>query len=87
MLDNLTAARQKLIHFVFVSFYMSSFRSSFLVCFEKNDIFIMQVMSNEQVTECIRGIENGKTAAEELITEALESGSCDDISCVVVKFH
>ncbi|PHT60540.1 putative protein phosphatase 2C 28 [Capsicum baccatum] len=48
---------------------------------------LWKVMSNEQVTECIRGIENGKTAAEELITEALESGSCDDISCVVVMFH
>lgn len=47
----------------------------------------MQVMSNEVVAECIRGIEHGKKAAEELITEALMRGSPDDISCVVVMFH
>lgn len=58
-----------------------------LIRFKKNDAFIMQVMSNEEVAECVRGIEDGKKAAEELITEALVKGSRDDISCVVVMFH
>ncbi|XP_009599902.1 probable protein phosphatase 2C 58 isoform X2 [Nicotiana tomentosiformis] len=48
---------------------------------------LWKVMSNEEVAECIRGIEHGKKAAEELITEALMRGSPDDISCVVVMFH
>ncbi|XP_016513899.1 putative protein phosphatase 2C 58 isoform X2 [Nicotiana tabacum] len=48
---------------------------------------LWKVMSNEVVAECIRGIEHGKKAAEELITEALMRGSPDDISCVVVMFH
>ncbi|WMV10799.1 hypothetical protein MTR67_004184 [Solanum verrucosum] len=48
---------------------------------------LWKVMSNEEVAECVRGIEDGKKAAEELITEALVKGSRDDISCVVVMFH
>ncbi|KAG5627494.1 hypothetical protein H5410_012712 [Solanum commersonii] len=48
---------------------------------------LWKVMSNEAVAECVRGIEDGKKAAEELITEALVKGSRDDISCVVVMFH
>lgn len=48
---------------------------------------LCKVMSNEQVAECIRGIKDGKKAAEELITEALVKGSCDDISCAVVMFQ
>ncbi|KAK4738221.1 hypothetical protein R3W88_001918 [Solanum pinnatisectum] len=48
---------------------------------------LWKVMSNEKVAECVRGIEDGKKAAEELIIEALVKGSRDDISCVVVMFH
>lgn len=44
-------------------------------------------MSNEEVAKCIRGIEDGKKVAEELINEALAKKSRDDISCVVVMFH
>ncbi|TMX00132.1 hypothetical protein EJD97_001347 [Solanum chilense] len=48
---------------------------------------LWKVMSNEEVAKCIRGIEDGKKAAEELINEALAKKSRDDISCVVVMFH
>ncbi|XP_019258350.1 PREDICTED: probable protein phosphatase 2C 28 isoform X1 [Nicotiana attenuata] len=48
---------------------------------------LWKVMSNEEVAECIRGIEHCNKAAEELITESLMRGSPDDISCVVVMFH
>ncbi|CAN4110348.1 unnamed protein product [Withania somnifera] len=48
---------------------------------------LWKVMSNEEVANLIRGMENGKKAAEELITEARGRGSRDDISCVVVMFH
>lgn len=46
-----------------------------------------QVMSNEEVADCIMELEDDQEAAEELIKEALKRRSTDDISCVVIMFH
>lgn len=46
-----------------------------------------QVMSNEDASDCIKGISDAKEAAKELVNEALTKGSCDDISCIVVMFQ
>jgi len=44
-------------------------------------------MSNEEVTECIRDMDDAQDAAEEVVKEALQRGSADDISCVVMFHH
>lgn len=46
----------------------------------------MQVMSNQDAVDCIRDIKDARLAAKRLNEEALERGSTDDISCVVIKF-
>lgn len=46
----------------------------------------MQVMSNQDAVNCIRDIKDARLAAKRLNEEALERGSTDDISCVVIKF-
>ncbi|XP_074287974.1 putative protein phosphatase 2C 58 [Silene latifolia] len=48
---------------------------------------IWKVMTNEEACECIREVDDAQSAAEELVKEALNRGSADDISCVVVMFH
>lgn len=48
---------------------------------------VWKVMSNEEASECIRDMDNAQDAAEEVVKEALQRGSADDISCVVVMFH
>lgn len=47
----------------------------------------MQVMSNQEVYHCIECLQDAQEASEKLISEALELGSKDDISCIVVIFH
>lgn len=48
-------------------------------------VMALQVMSNEEVADCIRELKSGQEAAQVLIEEALLRGSKDDISCIVVK--
>ncbi|KAL3851535.1 hypothetical protein ACJIZ3_013417 [Penstemon smallii] len=48
---------------------------------------LWKVMSNQEAVDCIRGLKDGREAAEELVKEALLRESKDDISCVVVVFH
>lgn len=50
-------------------------------------MFRVQVMSNEEAVECVKGLQDGQEGAEELIKEALVRESKDDVSCVVVMFH
>lgn len=47
---------------------------------------LMQVMSNQEAVDCIRGIKDAKRAAKHLNEEAIARKSTDDISCVVVRF-
>ncbi|XP_057527424.1 probable protein phosphatase 2C 39 isoform X2 [Amaranthus tricolor] len=47
---------------------------------------LWKVMSNEDVYDCIRDLNDAHAAAEQLIKEALHRRSADDISCVVVSF-
>ncbi|KAL2936654.1 putative protein phosphatase 2C 28 [Bienertia sinuspersici] len=48
---------------------------------------LWRVMSNEEACECVSNIDDAQAAAEELVKEALQRRSGDDISCVVVMFH
>ncbi|OVA12980.1 Protein phosphatase 2C (PP2C)-like domain [Macleaya cordata] len=48
---------------------------------------LWKVMSNQEAVDCIRDIEDAKEAAECLVQEALDRGSTDDISCIVVIFQ
>ncbi|KAI4297097.1 hypothetical protein L6164_037004 [Bauhinia variegata] len=47
---------------------------------------LWKVMTNQEACDCIKDIDEAKTASKKLIKEALSLGSCDDISCIVVKF-
>ncbi|XP_047310727.1 probable protein phosphatase 2C 58 [Impatiens glandulifera] len=47
---------------------------------------LWKVMSNEEAADCIKDIGDPGEAAKELISSALSRRSCDDISCVVVRF-
>ncbi|KAI3466883.1 hypothetical protein Pfo_023546 [Paulownia fortunei] len=48
---------------------------------------LWKVVSNQEAVDCIRGLNDGQEAAEELIKEALLRESREDISCEVVMFH
>ncbi|KAL0926739.1 hypothetical protein M5K25_002985 [Dendrobium thyrsiflorum] len=48
---------------------------------------LWKVMSNQEVVDAIRDIEEPQVAAKHLTEEALKRKSKDDISCIVVKFH
>ncbi|KAK4491551.1 hypothetical protein RD792_002303, partial [Penstemon davidsonii] len=48
---------------------------------------LWKVMTNQEAVDCIRGLKDGREAAEELVKEALLRESKDDICCVVVVFH
>lgn len=48
---------------------------------------LWKVMSNQEVVDAIRNIEDPQVAAKHLTEEALKRKSKDDISCIVVKFH
>ncbi|GAA0161693.1 protein phosphatase [Lithospermum erythrorhizon] len=47
---------------------------------------LWKVMSNQDAVECIKGMKKGDAAAKTLVEEAVERGSKDDISCVVLVF-
>lgn len=47
----------------------------------------LQVMSNQEAADSIRGIKDSHAAAKHLADEALSRKSKDDISCIVVRFH
>lgn len=47
---------------------------------------IWKVMSNQDAVDIVRKIKDPQRAAKELIAEALNRDSKDDISCVVVRF-
>lgn len=46
-----------------------------------------QVMTNEEAVDIARRIKDPLKAAKQLITEALQKESKDDISCIVVRFR
>ncbi|GAB2228233.1 hypothetical protein Droror1_Dr00010063 [Drosera rotundifolia] len=48
---------------------------------------VWKVMSNEDVCDCIKDLDDAQEAAEMVVKEALSRKSQDDISCVVVLFH
>ncbi|XP_020690498.1 probable protein phosphatase 2C 62 isoform X1 [Dendrobium catenatum] len=48
---------------------------------------LWKVMSNQEVVDAIRDIEEPQVAAKHLTEEALKRKSKDDISCIVVKFQ
>ncbi|KAG8639233.1 hypothetical protein MANES_14G124300v8 [Manihot esculenta] len=48
---------------------------------------LWKVMSNQEVYHCIECLQDAQEASEKLISAALELGSKDDISCIVVIFH
>ncbi|XP_048492813.1 probable protein phosphatase 2C 39 isoform X2 [Beta vulgaris subsp. vulgaris] len=48
---------------------------------------LWKVMSNEEACDCIEELDDAQAAAEQLVKEALQRKSADDISCVVVMFH
>ncbi|WOL09425.1 hypothetical protein Cni_G18178 [Canna indica] len=48
---------------------------------------IWEVISNEEAVEICRKVKDPQAAARQLTTEALNRGSKDDISCVVVRFR
>ncbi|KAI3869082.1 hypothetical protein MKX03_005024 [Papaver bracteatum] len=48
---------------------------------------LWKVMSNQAAVDCIKDIDDAKEAAESLVEEALDSGSTDDISCIVIIFQ
>lgn len=43
-------------------------------------VSVRQVMSNQEASDCIRGVKDGREAAKELVKAALGRGSRDDIS-------
>ncbi|XP_040381608.1 probable protein phosphatase 2C 58 [Oryza brachyantha] len=48
---------------------------------------LWKVMSNQECVDAVRGTADARKAAAELVGEALERGSADDIACVVVRLH
>ncbi|KAI3890160.1 hypothetical protein MKW92_037131 [Papaver armeniacum] len=48
---------------------------------------LWKVMSNQAAVDCIKDIDDTKEAAESLVQEALDRGSKDDISCIVIIFQ
>lgn len=66
--------------FLKTSIFHPHFRSSY-VCDMK------QVMANQEAVDIARRIKDPLKAAKQLITEALEKESKDDISCIVVRFR
>ncbi|KAI3926178.1 hypothetical protein MKW98_028314 [Papaver atlanticum] len=51
------------------------------------DVFVEEiVMSNQAAVDCIKDIDDAKEVAESLVEEALDRGSKDDISCIVIIF-
>ncbi|KAJ0694912.1 putative protein-serine/threonine phosphatase [Helianthus annuus] len=48
---------------------------------------VWKVMSNEEAVDCVKGVEDPRAAAKQLIKEALAKKSRDDISCIVVRFQ
>ncbi|KAL9366000.1 hypothetical protein Peur_037199 [Populus x canadensis] len=47
---------------------------------------LWKVMSNQEAYDCNADLEDAEEAAKKLIEEALNRGSMDDISCMVVAF-
>ncbi|KAF0908760.1 hypothetical protein E2562_028578 [Oryza meyeriana var. granulata] len=48
---------------------------------------LWKVMSNQEAVDAVRGTADARKAAAELVGEALDRGSKDDIACVVVRLH
>ncbi|CAN1230913.1 Probable protein phosphatase 2C 58 [Linum perenne] len=48
---------------------------------------VWKVMSNQEAVDSIKTVKDAKTAAHQLIEEALARKSKDDISCIVVRFQ
>lgn len=46
----------------------------------------VQVISNQEAVDIVKKIKNPQKAAKQLVTEALNRESKDDISCIVVRF-
>ncbi|KAH8518245.1 hypothetical protein H0E87_000190 [Populus deltoides] len=47
---------------------------------------LWKLMSNQEAYDCYADLEDAEEAAKKLIEEALNRGSMDDISCMVVAF-
>ncbi|XP_058735659.1 probable protein phosphatase 2C 28 [Vicia villosa] len=47
---------------------------------------LWKVMTNQEVCDCIRDVDDAQKAAKKLVKEAKSMGSYDDISCIVVMF-
>uniref|UniRef100_A0A0E0LLB0 protein-serine/threonine phosphatase n=1 Tax=Oryza punctata TaxID=4537 RepID=A0A0E0LLB0_ORYPU len=48
---------------------------------------VWTVMSNQEAVDAVRGTADARKAAAEVVGEALDRGSKDDIACVVVRLH
>ncbi|XP_010519628.1 PREDICTED: probable protein phosphatase 2C 69 isoform X2 [Tarenaya hassleriana] len=47
---------------------------------------LWDVVSNEEAVSMVKQIEDSEEAAKKLVTEAIQRGSADNITCVVVRF-
>lgn len=68
---------QHLIHLQSCSSYLQMFLWTWM----------KQVMANQEAVDIARRIKDPLKAAKQLITEALQKESKDDISCIVVRFR
>ncbi|EPS68602.1 hypothetical protein M569_06167 [Genlisea aurea] len=66
-------------------FLISNFRSVFRNQFFESRIH-MQVMSNQEAVDVGKRIKDPARAAKQLVQEAVDRDSKDDISCIVVRF-
>ena len=56
-------------------------------CFSFSNLSIIQVLSNEEAIDIARKTRDPQKAAKQLVAEALNRESKDDISCIVVRFR
>ncbi|KAL4554318.1 hypothetical protein LXL04_039538 [Taraxacum kok-saghyz] len=48
---------------------------------------VWKVMSNQEAVDCVKDVEEPRSAAKKIIKEAVARKSRDDISCIVVRFQ
>lgn len=47
---------------------------------------VWKVMTNQEAVDCVKEVEDPRSAAKKIIKEATARKSRDDISCIVVRF-
>lgn len=66
--------------------YLISLPSSLTNGFTNAPSFPFQVISNQEAVDIVKKIKDPQKAAKQLVAEALNKESKDDISCIVVRF-